>query len=347
MTEGSPRLTPLGDESSWSLLEAAPDAVLIVDERGDIVFANSHASALFGPEADLVGRSVEDLIPVDARSTHVAHRHRYQAAPTVRPMGAGLLLRARRTDGSEFPVELSLSPLLMGDASFTVAALRDVSARLAAEQALRRSRDALQEAEQVLVVANDRERIARDLHDTVIQRLFGAGLQLQATMGSVDEPIRQRLQATVDDLDETIKELRAAIFALQGSGPAPGGLRGRLFAVVRDAGTSLGFEPRLQFDGPIESMDDRTAEQLLAVLREALANVARHAKASNVRISISTGHGIGLTVEDDGVGVPGEILGGRGLANLAARAEQLGGHFAIGPAPGGGTLLTWHVPERL
>ena len=344
MTEHAPRVNPLGAEFSWSLLEAAPDGVLVIDRHGEIIFANTHSSALFGPEAELVGATVEDLIPDDVRSTHEARRTRYQDAPTVRPMGAGLLLRARRCDGSEFPVEISLSPLVIEGETFTVAALRDVSDRLAAEQELRRSQDALREAEQVVLVANDRERIARDLHDTVIQRLFGAGLQLQATMGSVDDHARQRLQTTVDDLDETIKELRAAIFALQGAGPSPGGLRGRLHHVVQDAGAALGFDPRLQFEGPIETMDHDVAEHLLAVLREALANVARHAHATQVRVVVSTTDGVGLTVVDDGIGTPEEILGGHGLTNLAARAEELGGRFEIGPADEGGTRLAWHVP---
>ncbi len=468
----SAALEALGNDFSWSLLEAAPDGMLIIDRQGEIVFVSDQGADLFGCTAeDLLGRTVEELVPDDVRAMHRAHRTRYQAAPTVRTMGAGLLLRARRMDGSEFPVEISLSPLSMDEQAYTVAALRDVtdrveaedylrrvlhtldasddavfifdadslrysyvndgavrlvgysrdelltmtplhlnpsatdadyrqlietllanpdhavmheallmakdgveipvektfqstptgrgdsrwvvilarniSERLAAERELRRSEEALRQAEHVLMLADDRERIARDLHDTVIQRLFGAGLQLQATMSSTDDRTRERIQATITDLDETIKELRSAIFALQGSGPAPGGLRGRLVEIIGEAGAGLGFEPRIQFDGPIETMDDAVASNLEAVLREAVTNVARHASASQARISVSlTAEGVGLEITDDGRGVPEDVVGGRGLNNLASRAHDLGGSFAIGRLPEGGTRLEWRVPTR-
>ncbi|HVN51288.1 MAG TPA: ATP-binding protein, partial [Acidimicrobiales bacterium] len=173
---------------------------------------------------------------------------------------------------------------------------------------------------------------------------FGAGLQLQAAMAGVDPRVRERLQATVDDLDETIRELRAAIFALQGPGPSRAGLRGRLLDVVREAGDSVGFEPRLQFDGAIETMEPSIADNLVAVLREALANVARHARATSVRITVATGDEVMLTVVDDGVGLPDDVVGGRGLGNLADRATNLGGRFQVERVAGGGTRLEWRVP---
>jgi two-component system, NarL family, sensor histidine kinase DevS len=346
MSSRSAALDALGTEFSWSLLEAAPDGMLIVDRHGEVVFVNDHAAGLLGfAGEDLLGRKVEDLMPDGARTAHRSHRARYQAAPTVRTMGAGMVLRAKRADGTDFPVEISLSPLSMNDETYTVAALRDVTDRIEAEQELRRSQDALRDAEQVLALADDRERIARDLHDTVIQRLFGAGLQLQATSTGADERTRERLQATITDLDETIKELRAAIFALQGPGPNPHGVRGRLVEVIADAGAGLGFEPRLQFDGPIETMDAPVVTHVEAVLREAVTNVARHADADHVRISISLDHDeVVLVVVDDGRGVPDGVVGGRGLVNLAGRAHDLGGSFTIGPDPDGGSRLEWRAP---
>ncbi len=135
----SAALDALGNDFSWSLLEAAPDGMLIVDRRGEVVFVSAQAAALFGcPDHELLGRTVEELVPDDVRSAHLAHRTHYQAAPTVRSMGAGLLLRARRVDGSEFPVEISLSPLAMGGDTYTVAALRDVTERVEAEDHLHR-----------------------------------------------------------------------------------------------------------------------------------------------------------------------------------------------------------------
>jgi signal transduction histidine kinase len=186
------------------------------------------------------------------------------------------------------------------------------------------------------------------LHDTVIQRLFAEGLSLQAALSGVGDPqrTRARLESTIDGLDQTIKELRMAVFSLQGAAAAPGGLRGRLLQVVTDATDGIGFEPRLQFDGTIETMYVHIADNLVPVLREALSNIAHHAEAGQVRVAVSVADDVTLTVSDDGVGVPAEVLGGRGLTNMAERARALGGDFTIRPEPSGGSLLTWQVPAQ-
>ncbi len=341
----SPVLRTFGDDFAWSLLDAAPDGVVIVSSTGEIVFANDQAGSLLGYAGDdLLGRGVDELLPEALRSVHRAHRTRYRATPTPRSMGAGLLLRALRADGSEFPVEISLKPLHLGGDMFVVAGIRDVTERVETEEELRRSREALHQAEQVLAVANDRDRIARDLHDTVIQRLFGAGLNLQAVVGIADERVRGRIETTITDIDTTIAELRTAIFSLQGAGAAPGGLRGRLLDVLTDAEPGLGFEPRLQFEGPVETIDDDVAAHLVPTLREALSNVAHHAQARHARVTVAVSDEVVLTVTDDGIGVPEQVLGGRGLSNLRDRALALGGEFAVVAEPGGGSRLSWRVP---
>jgi signal transduction histidine kinase len=225
---------------------------------------------------------------------------------------------------------------------------RDITDRVGAEADLRHNQDALRHAEQVLAVAEDRERIARDLHDTVIQRLFAEGMSLQAAIADVTDPqrTRARLETAVDGLDATIKELRTAVFALQGAVATPGGLRGRLLQIVTDAVGGLGFEPRLQFDGPIETIDVHIADQLRPVLREALSNIAHHAHAGHVRAAVHVAADVTLTVTDDGIGVPAEVLGGRGLTNMAERAHALGGDFTITPGRSSGSLLTWQVPAQ-
>jgi len=198
---------------------------------------------------------------------------------------------------------------------------------------------------QELAVVEDRERIARDLHDTVIQRLFGEGLKLLSTMNVVDERAQVRIQSTIDGLDQTIKELRQAVFSLQGGETsAPGGLRGQLLTELNGAREALGFEPRLQFDGPVESISSRISEHLLPVVREALSNIAKHARARNVRVALKVDDHVTLVVSDDGVGVPDEVLGGHGLANIVDRAQRLGGEASIHNQPDGGSLLTWRVP---
>ncbi len=323
---------------AWELFDAAPDGILVVAADGRVEFANRSAGALFAVEpSGLLGTAVEDLVPEDLRERHRAHRAGYVAAPAVRAMGVGLTLSARRRDGTTFPAEISLSPVVRGDETFTVAAVRDLTDRLAGEEALHL-------AEQRVVLAEERERIARDLHDTVIQRLFGTGLSLQAAAAMADEPVRGRVDSAIDELDATILDLRTTIFSLQADRGMPGGLRGRLVEVATDAGRSLGFEPRLRFEGPVDNLAGDLGEQLVPVLREVLSNVARHARATRVRVELSVGEHVRLVVVDDGVGVEGEVYGGAGLANLAERAERLGGELTVGPGDAGGTRVEWRVP---
>ena len=194
-------------------------------------------------------------------------------------------------------------------------------------------------------LVEERERIARDLHDTVIQRLFGAGLSLQAAASMTEGALRDRLEAVVGDLDEMIFDLRTTIFSLQGTRTLAGGLRGELLDAATEAGLASGLDVRVQFDGPIESLDDRVAPHLLPVLREALANVAKHAQATRARVSVVVDADVALVVADDGIGAPDEVFGGSGLANLAARAEELGGTSSLVPGPDGGSVLEWRVPR--
>jgi len=200
-----------------------------------------------------------------------------------------------------------------------------------------------------LSLVEDRERIAADLHDTVIQRLFATGLGLQATVRTIDNPAAAiRLQEAVDDLDETIRQIRSTIFALQSPRVAGRGLRDEIVTLATEAAAILGFEPRVRADGLIdERVSDATGVQLLAVLREALSNVVRHAGASRTSVAVEvTDTDVLVTVVDDGVGAgAGERLGGQGLASLHHRAEALGGTLDVrAGADGAGTTLRWQVP---
>ncbi len=200
-----------------------------------------------------------------------------------------------------------------------------------------------------LSLVEDRERIAADLHDTVIQRLFATGLGLQATVRTIDNPAaRIRLQEAVDDLDETIRQIRSTIFALQSPMAAGRSLRDEVVALATEAAAILGFEPRVRVDGLInERVSAATGVQMLAVLREALSNVVRHAGASRASVAVKmTDTDLVVTVIDDGVGAgAGERLGGQGLASLHHRAEALGGILEVGAgADGTGTTVRWQVP---
>ena len=201
-----------------------------------------------------------------------------------------------------------------------------------------------------LALLDDRERIARDLHDTVIQRLFATGLSLQATTRLVHaDPTAAatRVEAAVDDLDLTVKHIRSAIFGLEASRSTADGLRARVLSLTRDAAGALGFEPTVLFDGPVDSAVSSTvAAELVATLREALSNVARHAGAHHVEVEVRAGADVVLRVSDDGIGPPGpDAPMGNGLRNMAARAEKLGGTFELVPGEPG-TRLCWQVPAQ-
>jgi signal transduction histidine kinase len=205
---------------------------------------------------------------------------------------------------------------------------------------------------QEMTLLHDRERIARDLHDTVIQRLFATGMSLQGTARLVrtdPDAAVDRIEGAVDDLDITVKHIRTAIYGLERSRVGGEGLRDQILALTGEASGPLGVEPRVLLDGPVDTgVDHATGAELLATLREALSNVARHAGARRVDVEVTVDHlEVRLRVVDDGVGLPtGELPPGNGIRNMAARAEQLGGTFELRPAPSTGTVLEWRVPVR-
>ena len=205
-----------------------------------------------------------------------------------------------------------------------------------------------------LALLEDRDRIARDLHDHVMQRLFGAGLSVESIASALgSDPRADRLVQVVDDIDETIRQIRTSIFQLRGPiGPQTPGVRTHLLAVVAEVAPVLGFEPRMSFVGPVDALvPDTVLEDLVAVLREGLTNVARHARASQVDLDVTaTSDAVVLQLTDDGVGMQGEQRRS-GLANLRRRAERHGGALVlVSPLPhappnrSGGTCLRWTVP---
>jgi signal transduction histidine kinase len=195
---------------------------------------------------------------------------------------------------------------------------------------------------------DERERIARDLHDDVIQRLFATGLSLQAVAEMVTEPEAvERIMRSVDDLNVSIRHVRATIFELHERWSGRTNLRSDILAICDESAASLGFKPSCDIDGPIDSaVVEPTRGHVLLCLREALSNVARHAQATSAQVTIGVRHGrLILSVEDDGVGyrpVPGQRSSG--LDNMHARADAVGGRFSIVARPSGGTIATWQAP---
>lgn len=195
-----------------------------------------------------------------------------------------------------------------------------------------------------VALLEDRERIARDLHDTVIQRLFAAGMSLQSTAGLAETgPMRDRLEDAVGAIDDTIADIRGTIFALE---PHPRGLGRAVLDLVEALGGTLGIYPTVALDGAVDApMDPQLVDHVLATLREALTNVARHAEASLAEVAVSVGDELVLSVTDDGRGLPATPrAGSHGLRNMADRARLLGGRLEVGPGPTAGTRLVWRVP---
>lgn len=255
-------------------------------------------------------------------------------------------------------------PRARGERPFTEAE-RTLATQFASQAALALMVAEAQRDRERLAVFEDRDRIARDLHDLVIQRLFATGMMLEtAQRRSAVPEVQSGIGKSVDELDVTIQEIRTAIFALQqGPAEAPSGLHTRVLREVNMAAVPLGFKPSHRFVGPVDDMvGELTGKNLIAALREALSNAFRHARASRIDVVVDATvllpdgrQGVRLTVADDGVGIP---EGGRrsGLKNLKRRAESLGGDSWYGSGLGdddargaardkaGGTTVVWEAP---
>ncbi len=478
-----------------TVLQSSPDAVIAVDRDGIIVLASEAIRRLFGFEPDeVVGLSIETLVPEQVRALHERHRRKYTESGEPRPMGLGLELTGRRRDGTEFPIDVSLAPFSTGGESFVGAFVRDATDRRRQEARLHAVNEITQrllageptaatlelvacrarglvdavlawvvvpsgkdglvvsasdgdgaesiigleitsegsiakrsmtEGESIivsdlstemtvpqrmkalglgpclfcplgvedrilgaLVVARprgaagfgvndtalvavfanaamvaltlgearveleqlqataERERIGRDLHDTVIQQLFALGMGLQSIERLTSGSVAGRIDRVVDGLDEVIREIRETIFHLERPAMAEAGLRAAVTAVVSAAAETLGFKPRVAFQGPVDAVtSDELEPQVIAVLTEVLSNVARHAAASAVEVVIVAEDNMLLvSVADNGVGPPKGRTAGNGLRNIAERAHGLSGSVSITARSPSGTLVEWSVP---
>lgn len=205
-------------------------------------------------------------------------------------------------------------------------------------------------AEQKLVLLEDRDRIARDLHDHVIQELFAIGLGLEGVAAQLDgsPALAARVRQRVEDIDRTIRRIRTSIFALRGAlATTATGLRQRILETISDLSPALGFTPHLAFSGLVDvTLDDGLTEDVIAGVREGLTNVAKHAQAGAATVDLAlTANDLTLTISDDGVG-PADATRSSGTANLRTRAENRGGSFTMAPGPAGGTTITWKVSTR-
>ncbi|MDH6553643.1 signal transduction histidine kinase [Streptomyces sp. SAI-117] len=320
-----------------------PDTDSLTVELAVGTEAEAHRGLVLPVEGSLIGHAFTGASPVtsadvsrDERVAGAAERFGGLGPAVAVPIGSGtegvrgVVLLVRETGRTPF-TDKEIEPL------------RGFAAQAAVAMELAERR---QDAEEIAVL-KDRDRIARDLHDLAIQRLFATGMTLQSAGRLIEHAeASERVVRAVDDLDETIKIIRSTIFGLRSrEGGAGSGLRARAVRVVGEAATVLGFAPSIRMEGLVDTDVPREiADDVIAVLSEALTNVARHARAGRADVVLETdGREVRLAVSDDGVGIPAE---GRrsGLRNLADRAEGYGGDLTIDCPATGGTTLVWRVP---
>lgn len=344
------------------LVDSAPDATVIVDEEGRIVLVNALVSTLFGySREELLGQPIEILVPERFRASHVGHRQRYLAAPTVRPMGTNLCLFGLRRDGSELPVEVSLSPIHTNAGLLIASSIRDITDRKRSEQErerlleqVRRDQERLRALSRHLLNVQETERraIARELHDELGQLLTALKTTLQtarqrepATSGmALDEGIGLA-DRMLDRVRTLSLNLRPPLLDELGLGPV---IRSYVETEARRAG--------LEVDLVIEPMETRMQPEVeiacFRVAQEAVTNVIRHARAHRIAVRLRRSPAtLELSAQDDGIGFdvptalrPDASGANLGLLGMFERVEALGGMLSIHSAAGRGTEVRASFP---
>lgn len=338
---GTQRSASLDPQTLDAIVEQAPDAIIAVEVDGSIAFANRTAEELFGfARETLIGQPIEELIPERFRTEHRSDRQTYIDAPRARPMGAGLELRARLADGSELDVDVSLAPVQSTRGTLVVAAIRDASARREAEAD---RLDLMNSVERQL----ERERVAADIHDDLIQSVYAVGLGLLAAEHDDTMTKEVALTRARSALNETIAELRAYIRWLRAPDAEATGeqLATRVRSLLGEAPEGLRWVTDFDFDENNLPPDYRRQAYLIA--KELISNVHRHAGASEATLSIlERDRQLRIEARDNGRGFEPESVptDSYGLVGLRRRAESLGGSVQLVTAPGESLEATVQFP---
>lgn len=332
------------------IFEVAPDAILVAGPDGKILAANEQAHAIFGYAAGtLVGETVETLVPESLRGAHRDHRQDFVDRPRRRFMGQGGDFAARRADGSEFRVEISLSPQATEHGHLVIAAVRDVTARVSAETARRRL--AAEAAAQQY-----RERVAMDMHDNVLQSLAALSLRLIAARSpSASVPTARAVGAegglSLDEIATAVSEITRSIrrHIMQISDvPHAADLRAALEGLGADLQAQTGAAVDVRVTDAVAQLKEEQRTAVFYIVQEACHNIRRHARARAVEVRVTAeGDALQIRVADDGVGfdasrpVEGEHFG---LRNMRVRADHAGGSLRAESAPGRGTVVVARLP---
>ncbi len=334
--------------------------MIVINDSGFVLQINNATSKLFGYEPDeLIGRNVSILMGEPERSAHESYLADYRRTGVRSIIGVGRDVEGRTKNGDTIAIHLSVSEIVDDGVTFFAGILQDIRVRHMLEEELERA-NALLAAELAtaraeLDVLTDRDRIARGLHDTVIQQLFAAGLGLNAASNLArSEGLADRLTNAVNQIDDSIYQLRSIVYDLH-TRARPTGLKRAVLGVVQEQTPALGFVPEVKVGVQISEVSDRVINELMPTLREGLSNIAQHADARSAQVVLQLDNGeLVLHLIDDGLGVAKveeslrqhRPVRGNGLRNMNERAESAGGSCSLRSRPGGGTELEWRVPAN-
>lgn len=324
------------------LLDAAPDAMVVTNDEGTISYVNSEVQSLFGYQPkELLGKAVEILIPARFRESHPAHRAQFVATPRRRTMGERMELYGLRKDGSEFPISVSLGPLDTENGMLVISAIRDISDRKKAQEALQRMNRTLEE---------EAGRIAHALHDESGQLLASVHIAIAAMADGAPARIKKRVEEVKTLLEEIEDNLRQFSHELRPTVLDDLGLARALEVLARGVATRSGIDVNVECN--IQRRPASSVETAIyRLVQEALTNVTRHAKASRAVVSIEERDGaIEGRVSDDGVGLDTKALSepgktGLGLIGMQARMSSIGGELTLSSQPGQGTEIRFKIKD--
>jgi PAS domain S-box-containing protein len=348
------------DNPLITMIQSAMDAIVLVDHGQHIIFVNAAAEAMFGHNAeDLVGHPLLELLPERFRANHVAHVNSFTSQGTTsRRMGRQRVLYGLRATGAEFPIEAAISRANVDGELVLSVILRDVTETVAAREALEQANAEIKSLSRIAEQAREDEksRIAREIHDELGQQLTALKIDLQACIGGIDDhqtALRTKLERMRLLLDHTVAETRRIAANLRPLMLDDLGLEPALEWLVQEFRSRHSADIEFLFDPEVRTLPKNMANHIFRIVQEALTNISKHAKATQVAISVvDEGDAIAVMVQDDGQGDKAIKLEtnvpGRGLLSIRERAYSMGGTVEMGSADENrGFRLNVRLPHQI